>query len=411
MMLMRQLDVRYCRSLFPSLALQEGGRPVTYLDAPAGTQVPRVVGDAVAAYFRDANANVGGAYRTSQATDRIIVEARQAMADLLGAQADEIAFGANMTTLTYALSRAIGQTLTAGDELVVTEMDHEANVSPWRALTERGVAVRTLAMDPVTCQLAPLETCLSQRTRVVALGYASNALGTVNDVRRAASLCREIGAILVVDAVHYLPHAPVDVQDLDCDFLLASTYKVFGPHLGLLYGRKSAFERLPTYRLRVQRPYPPEKLETGTLNHEGLAGLLGTVAFLEDIGRRAGGHGDRRLVLRNAMTAIADHGARLGAELHRTLMGIRGVRVFGPLPGAPRTPTYAFTLAGRTPRQIAEHLGSRGIFVSDGNFYAPGPIERLGLADSGGLVRVGLAPYNDEEDVARLGQSLAELAG
>ncbi|HSW10735.1 MAG TPA: cysteine desulfurase-like protein [Bacillota bacterium] len=408
---MSKLDVRYCRGLFPSLALEEGGRPVAYLDAPAGTQVPQMVVDSVAAYFREANANVGGAYRTSRATDRIIAEARAAMADLLGAQADEIAFGANMTTLTYALSRAIGQTLAAGDEVVVTEMDHEANVSPWRALAERGAVVRTLAMDPATCQLAPLETCLGPRTRVVALGYASNALGTVNDVRRAASLCREAGAVLVVDAVHYLPHAPVDVRDLDCDFLLASTYKVFGPHLGLLYGRKAAFERLPAYRLRVQRPYPPEKLETGTLNHEGLAGLLGTVAFLEDIGRRSGGQGDRRGILRAAMAAIAGHGTALGEQLYRGLVGLPGVRVFGPPPGAPRTPTYSFTLAGHTPRQVAEHLGSRGVFVSDGDFYAPDPIERLGLAGSGGLVRAGLAPYSDEEDVARLLEGLAELAG
>jgi len=408
---MQQLDVRHCRSLFPSLALEEGGRSVAYLDAPAGTQVPRMVGDSITTYFRDANANVGGAYRTSRATDRIIAEARAAMADLLGAEADEIAFGANMTTLTYTLSRALGQTLTEGDEVVVTEMDHEANVSPWRALTERGAAVRTLPMDPATCQLAPLETCLGPRTRVVALGYASNALGTVNAVRRAASLCREAGAILVVDAVHYLPHAPVDVKDLDCDFLLASTYKVFGPHLGLLYGRKAAFEKLPAYRLRVQRPYPPEKLETGTLNHEGLAGLLGTAAFLEDIGRRAGGKGDRRQILRAAMTAIADHGKALGERLYRGLAGLPGVRVFGPLPGARRTPTYSFTLAGRTPRQVAEHLGSRGVFVSDGDFYAPGPIERLGLAGSGGLVRAGLAPYNDAEDVARLLECVTELAG
>lgn len=408
---MPRLDVAYCRSQFPSLALAVEGEPVAYLDGPSGTQVPRATLEAMREYFLVANANVGGTYRTGEATDRTITAARQAAADLLGAGADEVAFGANMTTLNYALSRALGRKLQPGDEVVVTDLDHEANVGPWRALEEKGVVVRTVPLDPSTCRLAPLKDCLGSRTRVVALGYASNAVGTVNDVPWAARLCREVGAILVVDAVHYLPHGPVDVKTLGCDFLLGSAYKFFGPHLGILYGRRDAFEALETYRLRTQLDRPPDKIETGTLNHEGLAGLVGTVSFLAELGERAGAKGDRRARLVAAMTAIAAYEEELGERLRRGLAAIPGVRLYGPPAGAPRTPTYAFTHDRFNPRAVAAHLGQRGVFVGNGHFYALAPVERLGLAGRGGLVRAGLAPYNTAADVDRLLEGLGDLAG
>ena len=414
------VDLSPCRAQFPALSLTVNGHPAAFLDGPGGTQVPRRVIEAMNDYLIGKNSNTHGAFLTSRATDETIAAARRALADFLGAEPGEIAFGANMTTLNFALARAIGRTLRAGDEIVVTELDHDANISPWLALAERGAVIRWLRVDPETCtlDLDQLAELLSPRTRVVAIGWASNAVGTINDVARAVRMAHEAGALAVVDAVHYAPHGPIDVRQVGCDFLLCSVYKFFGPHVGVLYGRRAAFEALETYRVRPQSPSAPEKIETGTLNHEGLAGAAAAVDFIAELGRpyvdtfrpRLGDATGRRAEILAGMHAIEAYEAPLAQRLLDGLARIPGVRVYGPPAGYPRTPTVSFTLAGRTPVEVARFLGERGLFVWDGDFYAVTLIERLGLADSGGLVRVGLAPYNTAEEIDRLLAAVEELA-
>jgi cysteine desulfurase family protein (TIGR01976 family) len=388
------------RTHFPALQRRHRGHPVAYFDGPGGTQVPRPVVDAMADYLLNHNANTHWHYPTSEETDAMIASARAALADLLGAIPSEVAFGANMTTLTFHLARALGRGWGPTDEVVVTELDHHANVAPWRALErERGVTVRSVPMVPGTGQLdwTAFERALGPRTRLVAVGAASNALGTITDVARAAELARAAGALSFVDAVHYTPHQLVDVRVLQCDFLACSAYKFYGPHIGILYGRKDRLERLQVPKLDPAPETVPERMETGTQNHEGIAGAAAAVEFL---GALAAG-GSRRERLAQSFGELHARGQALLERLWRGLAATPGVTLYGPPPGQPRTPTVAFTVAGRSSDEVAAALSEEGLFVSNGDFYATTVVARLGLT-AHGLVRAGCACYTTEEEVDRL---------
>jgi cysteine desulfurase family protein (TIGR01976 family) len=388
------------RTHFPALQRRHRGHSVAYFDGPGGTQVPRPVVDAMSDYLLNHNANTHWHYPTSEETDAMIASARAALADLLGASPAEVAFGANMTTLTFHLARALGRGWGPADEVVVTELDHHANVAPWRALErERGVTVRSVPMVPGTGQLdwTAFEHALGPRTRLVAVGAASNALGTITDVARAAELARAAGALSFVDAVHYAPHQLVDVRVLQCDFLACSAYKFYGPHIGILYGRKDRLERLQVPKLDPAPETVPERMETGTQNHEGMAGAAAAVEFL---GSLAEG-GSRRERLTQSFGALHARGQSLLERLWRGLSAIPGVTLYGPPPGQPRTPTVAFTVAGRSSDAVAAALAEEGVFVSNGDFYATTVVARLGLT-AHGLVRAGCACYTTEEEVDRL---------
>jgi cysteine desulfurase family protein (TIGR01976 family) len=418
-----QFDVDALRSEFPALALEQDGRPVAYFDGPGGTQVPNRVIEAIAGYYRSSNANDGGAFATSERSDASTVDGHAAVADFLGARsADEIKFGANMTTLTFHLSRSLGALFEPGDEIVVTTLDHEANVSPWRRLADdRGFAVRTVDIRPddVTLDLEGLEAALGPKTRLVAVGYASNAVGTINPVREIVARAHEIGAWTWIDAVHYAPHGPIDVRALGTDFLVTSVYKWFGPHLGSLYGRAEVLEQLPDYKVRPAH----DRFETGTQNFEAIAGARAAVDYLASVGERFGTGSTneaaepaltgRRAKVVAGMTAIQAWEASLAERLLRGLASIRGVRVHGiadPARIAERTPTIAITIEGTTPRQAAEALGRQGIFTWDGDFYAQALIERLGLFDSGGVLRLGIVHYNTPAEIDRLLEALKRIA-
>jgi cysteine desulfurase family protein (TIGR01976 family) len=360
------------------------------------------------------------------ASDAVIEEARQAVADFLNAgRPEEIIFGANMTTLTLGLSRALARELGPGDEIVVTRLDHDANIAPWLLIAEdRGCTVRWVDFDVEDCtlRLDQLEAALGSRTRLVAVGYASNAVGTINPVGRISELAHQAGALCFIDAVQYAPHGPIDVQALGCDFLVVSAYKFFGPHLGALYGRLDHFERLRPYKVRSAPHQPPGKFETGTANHEGIAGTLGAVEYLGWLGetygtehapRYVGAFHGRKLQLKQAMSAIRSHEMELSRALIEELSGIPGLRIWGLTDGEVldrRVPTVSFTLEGHSPRQVAEELGEAGIYVWDGNYYALAVTERLGLEASGGMVRVGLAHYNTPEEIERLGKAMRSIA-
>jgi len=419
---MPAFDVDALRQRFPALALERDGRPVAYLDGPGGTQVPEVVIEAVSDYYRRSNANAGGAFETSERSDAISTEAHAAVADLVGAASpDEIKFGPNMTTLTFHVSRSIAATFRPGDEIVVTTLDHEANVSPWRAVAaDRDLTVRTVDIRPddVTLDLDSLDRALGKRTRLVAVGYASNAVGTINPVAEIVERAHAVGALTYIDAVHLAPHGPLDVAELDTDFLVTSVYKWFGPHLGALYGREDVLDRLPAYKVRPAH----DRYETGTPAFESIAGALAATEYLRDVGRSMGDPGsirmaatasDRRRELLAAMTAIAAYERELSARLLDGLERIPGLRVWGiadrtALHG--RTPTFAVTIDGLSPREAAADLGQRGMFAWDGDFYATGLIERLGLAPSGGVLRLGLVHYNTADEVDRLLGELERLA-
>jgi cysteine desulfurase family protein (TIGR01976 family) len=374
-------------------------------------------------YLTEANSNAHGEFLFSQRTDETAASARKAVADLLNAsRADEIVFGPNMTSLTFTLSRAIGRTLAPGDEIVVTRLDHDANISPWLALAERGVVVRHADFDPGDCTLNmdSLESAINPRTKLVALGYASNAVGSINDVARVASLAHAVGAWLYVDAVHYVPHGPIDVQDLDCDFLVCSVYKFFGPHLGALYGRFELLESLPAYKVRPAGDDPPDKFETGTLSFEAMAGATAAVDYLASVGRRYGaemadqfsGFEGRRLDLKTGMATIRTYETALCKRLILGLQEIPGLRIHGITDAAKlnrRVPTVSFTLEGMSPQEIALRLAEANIFVWNGNFYALAVTERLGLEEQGGLLRVGLVHYNTAEEVDYLLDVLGDM--
>jgi cysteine desulfurase family protein (TIGR01976 family) len=359
-------------------------------------------------YLYHHNANTHWRYPTSEETDTLIASAREALADFLGANATEVAFGANMTTLTFHLARALGREWNHGDEVVITELDHHANVAPWRAIErERGITIRTVPLDPSGGQLqwAELERAISSRTRLVAIGAASNALGTITDVARAASLAREAGALTFVDAVHYAPHALVDVSALGCDFLACSAYKFYGPHLGVLYGRRDRLQALDVPKLAPAPDAAPERLETGTQNHEGIAGARAAVEFLAGLVKGE----SRRDRLAAAFRELHARGHALVTRLWSGLSEIDGVQLYGLPPGQPRTPTVAFTLSGRAPEDVTTALADRGVFVSHGDFYATTVVQRLAHSE-GGLVRAGCACYTTEEEVERLLEAVRGLA-
>jgi cysteine desulfurase family protein (TIGR01976 family) len=405
--------VEEIRSHFPALERRHGGHAVAYFDGPGGTQVPRAVVEAVADYLYHHNANTHWSYPASAETDAILEDARRTLADFLHAAPGEIAFGANMTTLTFHLSRALGRRLEAGDEIILTELDHHANIAPWHALArERGVVVRTAKMLPETGCLdwEDFESLLGERTKLVAIGAASNALGTITDVRRATEAAHRVGALSFVDAVHYAPHKLVDVRALDCDFLACSAYKFCGPHVGVLYGKQNLLDSLDFPKLNPAPDIAPERAETGTLNHEGIAGSAAAVNFFASLAPASAAPGDsRRERLRASFAALHSRGANLTERLWQGLFDIKGVRLYGPPPDAPRTPTISFTVAGVRSSVVAQELAARGLFLSHGDFYAATVIERLGLGGEG-LVRAGCACYTTAEEVERLIRGVAGIA-
>ena len=413
---MSTLDVAWCRAQFPALAQKVNGHPAVFLDGPGGTQVPQSVINAMCDYLVRSNANTHGAFATSQRSDEILAEAHAAMADLLGCNADEVVFGPNMTTLTFALSRAIGRELHNGDEVVITRLDHDANVAPWRALEERGAVVRSVDISAEDCTLdmEDVRRKINERTKVVAVGYASNAVGTINDVAEIVRLAHAVGALAFIDAVHYAPHGPVDVRALDCDFLACSPYKFFGPHTGALYGKREHLTRLRPYKVRPASDEIPDRWETGTQNHEGLAGVRAAVDYIAEVGRRAvPSAANRRAALLAAYDAIRAYERRLVEKLISGLLEIPGLTFYGirdPKRFDRRTPTVAIRLANHTPKEIATFLGERGIFTWDGNYYAINLTERLGVESSGGMLRIGLVHYNTAEEVDRLLTALDALA-
>jgi cysteine desulfurase family protein (TIGR01976 family) len=410
---MPTIDLSAVRGQFPALSLKDSGRSPVFFDGPGGTQVPRRVIDAVSHYLACTNANHGGAFRTSRESDAVLAAAHEAMADFLNARsAREIVMGPNMTTLTFQFSRSMAQEMNAGDEIIITHLDHDANRAPWQALAEKGVILREVDFDPSDCTLRmdELERALSPRTRVVAVGYASNCVGTINPIAKIAERAHSVGAWLWVDAVHYAPHGPIDVQSLGCDFLVCSAYKFFGPHAGVVWGREDLLDKLPAYKVRPAGNRPPDKFETGTQNHEAQAGVLAAVDYLAEIGEKFGsslaedlpGFQGRRRKLKQAMAVIQLYERNLFEHFVRGLLSIPGLTFYGiqdPYRFHERTPTAAFTLAGRTPREVAEKLARQGVYVWAGNFYAIAVTERLGLEKTGGVVRAGLAHYNTREEV------------
>jgi cysteine desulfurase family protein (TIGR01976 family) len=397
----------HIRAQFPALQRRHRGAPVAYFDGPGGTQVPRVVVDAMEDYLYHHNANTHWRYPTSEETDALIADARIALAEFLGALPTEIAFGANMTTLTFHLARALGRQWGPGDTVIVTELDHHANVAPWRALErERGISVRSVPLIPETGQhdWAKLEEMLSSGPRLLAIGAASNALGTISDVARAARLARAAGALTFVDAVHFSPHAPVDVNAIGCDFLACSAYKFYGPHIGIMFARESVLRGLDVPKLDPAPETAPERLETGTLNHEGIIGAATAVEFLASLAS-----GDtRRARLARTFAELHTRGQVLVRRLWNGLSRVPGVTLYGPPPASARTPTVAFTFGGLPADLVAERLAERAVFVSSGDFYATTVVERLGVSD--GLVRAGCACYTTEEEVDRLIEGVGELS-
>jgi cysteine desulfurase family protein (TIGR01976 family) len=401
------MSVEEIRRCFPALARIHNGYPVAYLDGPGGTQVPRSVVEAMDDYLYHHNANTHWAYPTSEETDAIIDSARSVLGDFLNARPTEIAFGANMTTLTFHLSRALGRSYERNDQILVTELDHHANIAPWRALEkERGVKVRMVKMIPESGELdwEDFSRQLTRRTKLVAIGAASNALGTINDVRRAAKMARSLGAQIFVDAVHYAPHGLIDVRDWDCDFLACSAYKFYGPHIGILYGRLGMLGSLDFPKLIPAPDSAPERAETGTQNHEGIAGAAAAVDFLASLAPGAA----RRERLRAGFEQLHERGDALVTRLLSGLAEIERVRLYGPPPGAPRTPTVAFTVNGMPSIEVAKKLAKRGLFLSHGDFYAMTVVERLGQA-AHGLVRAGCACYTTPQEVDRLLQAIAQM--
>jgi cysteine desulfurase family protein (TIGR01976 family) len=429
------LDLAWVRSQFPALAQTVNGHPAVFLDGPGGTQVPQRVIDAIADYLSRNNANTGGAYSTSRNTERMIAEARSAMADFLNCDADEIVFGPNMTTLTYAMSRALGREFGPGDEIVLTLLDHDANFSPWKALEEKGVIIRTVKFNEEDCTLDMLDLAakIGARTRLVAVGYASNAAGTINNVPEVARLARQAGALSYIDAVHYAPHGPIDVRALDCDFLACSTYKFFGPHVGVLYGKREHLKTLHPYKLRPNTDNIPNCWEWGTLNHECIAGIKACIDYWEELGRRVEtglapsearpvespregraqqAVATRRAAILAAHEAIHQHERKMTEKMIAGLLAIPGLKLYGisdPRRFDHRCATFAVRIEGHTPLELATKLGERGFFTWDGNYYALNLTEQLDVERLGGFLRIGLAHYNTMEEVQRLLAALREI--
>jgi cysteine desulfurase family protein (TIGR01976 family) len=411
---MHPLDLTWIRAQFPALAQEVNGHPAVFFDGPGGTQVPQRVIDAVADYLIHHNANTHGAFATSRRTDETIDAARAAMADFLGCAADEVVFGPNMTTLTFAISRAFGRDIRPGDEIVLTRLDHDANVAPWKALEEQGAVIQMVDIDTEECTLdmADMARAIGPRTKLVAVGYASNAVGTINDVATITRMAHAVGALVYIDAVHYAPHGPIDVRALDCDFLACSPYKFFAPHMGVLYGKREHLARLRSYKVRPASDDVPDRWETGTKNHEGLAGVTAAIEYLAELGQRIKPATTRRAALVQAMEAIKAYERGLSEQLIAGLLAIPGLTFYGisdPARFDMCTPTVAVRLAGRTPRELADALGRRGIFCWDGNYYAINLTERLGVEADGGMLRIGLVHYNTAEEIELLLEALNEL--
>jgi cysteine desulfurase family protein (TIGR01976 family) len=388
------IDLAAVRAGFPSIDDRR-----VFLDNPGGTQVHRSVYDAVEGYYRDMNANLGGPFSTSRATDAMLEDARAVAAEFLGAASgSEIVFGANMTTLTMHASRILCRGLGPGDEILVTGLDHDANVAPWMlAASDRGVTIRQAGIDTETClvDVDDFACKLTGRTRVAAFGWASNGAGTINDVARLTALCREAGAVSYIDAVHYAPHGAIDVAALGCDFLVCSAYKFFGPHVGLLYGRAELLHQQRPYKVRPAPDDPPHSWETGTINMEGIAGTAAAIRYLRRLG----------------LDQVAAYERELSARLLEGLEGIAGVTVYGTRDLDRRCPTYVFNVAGKHPAEVSAALGERDIFVWDGNYYALELMQRLGIEDSGGAVRVGAVHYNTAAEIDSFLEVVASLAG
>ena len=412
---MTTFEVEAIRARFPALSLTHDGRPMVFFDGPGGTQVPQSVIDAVANYYRTSNANHGGAFPTSERSDAIVDDAHAALADMLGVDGAEITLGANMTTLTFHISRSIVATMRPGDEIVVTGLDHQANVDPWiAAARDSEVIVRIWEphLEDCTLRLEDLDAVLNERTKLVAVGWASNAVGTVNPIAEVVKRAHAVGAWVYVDAVHGAPHLPLDARAIDADFVACSVYKFFGPHVGAVYGKREIRDGLPAYKVRPAE----DRFETGTGNFEGYAGAVGAVEYIADIGRLYGGaatDSSRREAVQAGMHAIRAYEMDLHRHLAARLAEIDGIRMYGLTAEADmdrRTPTLSITVDGVKSREVAEHLGKRGIAVWDGDFYATGLIERLGLAPDG-VVRIGLTHYNTRAEIDRLATELAEIAG
>lgn len=403
------LSTKRIRDLFPALKRKHHGHKVAYFDGPGGTQVPKSVAEAMSDYLLHHNANTHWAYPTSVETDELLANSRKALADFLGADADEIAFGSNMTTLLFHISRAIGRTLSAGDEIIVTELDHHANIAPWQALErEKGIVLRWLPLDLETGrhQEGAFEKLLNSKTKVVAVGAASNIFGTITDVAPMLTAAKAMGAYTIVDAVHYAPHTLVDAHALDADFILCSAYKFYGPHIGVCYGRRAAIEALDVPRLEPAPDYSPERLETGTQNHEGIVGAAAAVAFMESLAPNS--LPTRREKLAATFAALHQRGESHVARMWDGLVAIPEVKIFGPKIGTPRTPTLSFRVAGFNSLQVAEFLVPRGVFVSNGDFYATTVARRLGMEEEG-LVRAGCSCYTSEKEIDRLIEGVREL--
>jgi cysteine desulfurase family protein (TIGR01976 family) len=403
------IPVNEIRATFPALVRREGAHPVAYFDGPGGTQVPLTVADAVRSYLLEHNANTHWAYPTSVETDNLLAEARDVFSDFLRATPADISFGNNMTTITFHIARALARGWKAGDEIVITELDHHANVAPWHAVArEKGLVVRTVRLDTKTFRtdFDDLASKLGPRTKLLAIGAASNALGTITDVARACAMAHEHGALAYVDAVHYAPHQLVDVGAIGCDFLACSAYKFYGPHVGVLYARRDLAQTLDVPRLDPAPTDAPERLETGTLNHEGIVGAAEAVMYLGTLAR---GGASRRERLSRAFSAFHARGEALLVQMWEGLRATNGVTLYGPEPGTPRTPTVAFTLAGHSTESVARHLAKLGVYVSHGDFYAATVAERLGRAEDG-FVRAGAACYTTADEVERLVDGVRELA-
>ena len=429
------LDLNWVRSQFPSLAQTVNGQTAVFMDGPGGTQVPQRVIDAISQYLMRDNANTGGAYQTSRNTDAMIAEARPAMGDFLNCDADEIVFGANMTSLTYAMSRAIGRDLGPGDEIVLTLLDHDANFSPWKALEEKGVTIRAAKFNPADCTLDmhDLARQITSHTRLVAVGYASNAVGTINNVKEVVRLARQAGALSYIDAVHYAPHGLIDVRALDCDFLVCSTYKFFGPHMGVLYGKREHLKRLHPYKVRPNTNSIPNCWEWGTLNHECIAGIKACVDYWEQLGRQVetglapsktrqaaslpkAHTGPSALTRREAIVAahaaVHQHERAMMEKMMAGLLAIPGLKLYGISDSRRfdhRCATFVVRIEGHTPLELATKLGERGFFTWDGNYYALNVTEQLDVERSGGFLRIGLVHYNTMEEVGRLLAALREV--
>lgn len=414
-----KFDVEYVRGQFPALSMKVNGHPVAFLDGPGGTQVPQRVIDAMVDYMVYKNANSEGAYKTSIDSDEMLIESHRVMADFLGCSRREVAFGHNTTTLCIKLALSLVRDLKKGDEVMITQIDHEANRGPWESLTEKGIVVKEVRMDIDTCtiDIKDFKAKLSDKTKIAAFNYASNAVGTISDVKNMVKLVHEVGAIAVVDAVHYALHGPIDVKEIDTDFLMCSAYKFFGPHIGVLYGKEDIFERIRTYKVRPQYDKIPYKMETGTLNHEGIAGAKAAVEFIAGIGAKyeedfreeIKGLSGRRKDIVLGMLSLEAYEKPIAQYLIDELSRIKKVSIYGPPKGHPRTSTVSFIIEGIHSKHVAEALGEKGLFVWDGDFYATRLVECLGLVENGGLVRIGLAPYNTLDEIERLVSEIKKL--